>query len=199
MENLNNRIHNALKNHNDPRVKEIVNQIDDLATLTFLLLPHFSENEKFDFRFLAPGKSGAWVLLAMVEGNMPRVIKYGKREVIEKERENYRKRVKGIMSSSLKSDLLESVGYFSDYGSIAYSWAGENADAISFRDYFIKPTPTKRLLKQLIQWLTPFSRDIDLKRGFSYRLVNGIGLQQKLILKIGLITGIEMKMTKKVC
>ena len=157
------RIASAIENHKDSNVKKISRGLSGgVPVVAILLNPHISCDEQFDLRYIAPGKSGAWVLLAMIAGKKPRVIKFGTKSVIEKEKNNYENKVRDSMPSDIIPDLRGDIECFGEYASIAYHWVGNYDNVLSFRDYFLKESSCDKLIdiidnliQELFQWYQP--------------------------------------------
>ncbi len=115
------KIADVLREHKNSNVKEIIESIPGGRLMTAILLePHISGGESFGIRYIAPGKSGAKVLLVMIDGKKPRVIKFGEKSVIEKEKNNYEDKVKESMPSGIMPFLSGSTGRCDGYTSISY-------------------------------------------------------------------------------
>ncbi len=104
----------------------------------------------------------------MINGQIPRVIKFGKKDIIKREKNNYVKKVNGKMPSLITSSLGSTEGSHRDYASIAYQWAGDYDSAISFRDYFLKESSCNKLIDIIDNLIQCFFEWYHIKKGHSF-------------------------------
>jgi len=154
------KVRAALAGARDERVTRLVSgQGADLASL---IAPHIDKRHgDFEFRYLAPGKSGAIVLLAVFADVLGRVIKVGPKDLIEREERNYKE---FELSSFIPAEyLLQIVGTsvcVAGRASLAFNWAGGRSGVSTLRDclFQLQSSQVKKLLSDTAKNLFPWQR-----------------------------------------
>lgn len=98
-----------------------------------LIEPHL--RGAVDVRFLAPGRSGAKVLLMVYADQLPGVIKLGPAADIEREAEKYRS-IQTRLPANLRAPLSAKLVRDGDYAALEYIWAGGWSEAVTLRAAF---------------------------------------------------------------
>ncbi|MBI4651196.1 SUMF1/EgtB/PvdO family nonheme iron enzyme [Candidatus Desantisbacteria bacterium] len=159
-----NKIQIKLQEHKDSRVKELPQGDINVLVMSNLLAPHINASE-FDIRFIASGASGAGVLLIVTDEKVPIIIKYGKKEIVDREKENYTLKVKEFIQSEIIPTLKDSYMTLGEYASIAYIWGGGWNEAGKFRDYFKHEESSKKINEQISSLMDGLFKWYRLKRG----------------------------------
>ncbi len=111
--------------HHDERVVKLMTEGEpDLEISCSLLAQHITHDD-FDVRYLAPGRSGAKVLLLLQSGSLPTVVKLARADLIRKESLNYEKFINGHMSGSIRPIDTGCPPAIGDFSSMRFSWVGE--------------------------------------------------------------------------
>lgn len=117
----------------DERLIKLIKEGEpDVQTSCSLLAQHIKHDD-FDFRYLAPGRSGAKVLLLLQSGSLPTVVKLARAELISKESENYKNFINLRMSRRICPTGTECPPAIGGFSSMRFSWAGEWAPVETIR------------------------------------------------------------------
>lgn len=159
-----NKINKELNEHKDARIKELIQgDINDLL-LSNLLAPHI-RSINFDIRYISSGLSGAGVILVVTDNGLPIIIKYGSKELIDRERDNYNKKVKDSLSPHVSVSLKETYTVVNNYASIAYTWAGGWNEIKTFRDYYNREESCENICRQIDFLLEDLFKWYKIKKG----------------------------------
>lgn len=154
-------IYEALINHRDERIRDLIAGEINADILSALFSAHITgDMAPFDIQYLAPGLSGAGIISvnpAPAKG-APFIIKYGRNEIIEREKNNY-KRIGSSIPNHLLTGLKSEGKKYRNYNSIAFSWAGGRNKAENIREYFRQEKDIENirsvvssLMNNLFQW-----------------------------------------------
>jgi hypothetical protein len=120
----------------DSRLRAICNGDPDAAVMSELLsaVPHVSPQS--NIRYLAPGRSGAKVLVLLNPGSLPVVVKMGRASDIEREIKNYNDSLVEQRLPQEDRPTVERGPTNGHFAAVLYSWAGGWNQVQSFRDFF---------------------------------------------------------------
>lgn len=144
----------------DTRLRNVSLGEPDASVMAELLaaLPGVSLGSSI--RYLAPGRSGAKVVVLINPDSLPLVVKLGKAEDIERETKNYHDSfVEERIPQEMRPALRQS-GRVGDYAALVYSWAGGWEQVQSFREFFrtANEGTITRLLLHVMTRLFPWHR-----------------------------------------
>ena len=151
----------ALSNSTDKRVPTLAD--GNIPALASLLAPHIDgKHGEFELRYLAPGKSGAFVVLVVFSDALSRVIKVGPKHLIEQEIRNYADfDLLNRIPSEFILQFVTSPFAIGDRASVAFHWAGGYSGVATFRESLFKlqASAVERLLSELahniFRWQKP--------------------------------------------
>lgn len=154
------RIRQALLKAPDKRVSSLIGE--DVDGAVSLIAPHVDKTRReFEFRYLAPGKSGAFVVLLVFSDALARVIKVGPKDLIEREVQNY---ITFELANFIPSEsILQPLGPIVEGGgraSVAFYWAGGRSRVATVRDclYELDASIVRQLFTEIAKHLFPWHR-----------------------------------------
>lgn len=145
----------------DARLKQVGLGDPDAAIMAQLLagVPGVSLNSSL--RYLAPGRSGAKVVVLVDPENLPVVVKFGVKADIDREESNYKKsHIEQRIAPEMRPTLWQSFET-GGFAALVYSWAGARDQVTSFREFFRAARPEvleqviTRLMDGLFLWHNP--------------------------------------------
>jgi hypothetical protein len=142
----------------DARLQEVALGDPDATIMAELLASLPAVTLQSSIRYLAPGRSGAKVVVVNSPQQLPRVVKFGLKTDIQREHKNYiESQVEERLAQEIRPALHHSA--FSDkYGALVYSWAGSWKQVKSFREFFAaaRVEELEHLVVSLMQGLFPW-------------------------------------------
>jgi hypothetical protein len=154
------RIQIALMNAPDARVASLVS--GDIDEAVALISPHVDKTRtEFEFRYLTPGKSGAFVVLLVFSDALARVIKVGPQDLIEREMQNYTTfELANFISSECILQPLGTMAKVGSRASVAFHWAGGRSRVATVREslFALDADIVGQLLAEAAKHLFPWHR-----------------------------------------
>jgi Ternary complex associated domain 9 len=142
----------------DARLRAVALGDPDATIMALLLAALTGVTVESNIRYLAPGRSGAKVVVLINPQDLPVVVKFGLKADIEREQRNYTdSRVEERISQEIRPALRQSF-QSGEYASLVYSWAGGLEQVKSFREFFraARSEELEQLVIALMKGLFPW-------------------------------------------
>jgi hypothetical protein len=129
-------MYQRLTEANDTRLRSVSLGEPGASVMAHLLASLAGVSVDSSIRYLAPGRSGAKVVVLINPDSLPVVVKFGREVDIEREKRNYiASHVEERIPQEIRPTLRQS-GKVGKYALLVYSWAGGWEQVQSFRDFF---------------------------------------------------------------
>lgn len=152
-------IQKSIENHPDPQIQTLAAQdVPGSQIIAALLHEIVPEDIAFELVFVAPGKSGAKVILVRRGTELPLLVKFGETKMVRSEEANFHRFVKSKVPLANRVDIFNGLVEVGEFAAIAYSWAGGYSDVPTLREFFTEDAfvdVLKGLLVELGRWQEP--------------------------------------------